>query len=241
MKLTRVILMFFFSLTVVDVKSQNDSLKLTSIIFPSVPSEIIITKNTLIRTNINYTSDTSINYTKYNIYDRYKLRKHLFFATSGYSGHGYEIISFKLKSNQLISVAFTDVLNWGFVHKPERRQIKKNYLNDEKLPYLTLYTHEQVTEFKNYVPIEKATNSEIEKTLDTLIEIKRQYLSKIEQLRTLEKSVVYLYPEFISKALIKNKINPFYNEAFFQLIKKRPNAEGIITKTEKFFNKDTYE
>lgn len=206
---------------------------------PSRLSEIRFSKDTIYRENIEPSNNSTTTLTKYYIYKVFKFKGSHFFLVSPYWGFdkgGYEVISLTKFSKNRYKIACTEQLAMVYSKYPKRRSIIKTYGNSQKLPYISLFTKNEIEEFSQYPSITNVSTKVVEGVLDSLIELKREYILIPEQQRTMERSVLYLYDEFISLALLKNNVNPFYSGSFFQLIQKREDNRVVLEKTKLFFN-----
>jgi hypothetical protein len=242
--LFRYIVIILFSLTGLKksyAQKRNDKTDITfyRISTPSRLSQIRFTKDTIYRDNIEPSNDSITTLTKYYIYKVFKLKRSRFFLVSPYFGmdkEGFEVISLTKFPEKRYKLATTEQTLIVYTKYPKRKSIKKHYGDTHKLPYISLFTKKEVEKFSQFPSITNVSIKIVENVLDSLIEIKREYILAPEQQRTMERSVLYLYDEFISLALIKNNVNPFYSGSFFQLIQKREDNRVILEKSELFFN-----
>lgn len=201
-----------------------------------VKSKITITEDWILRTGISLNVDSFCTCTKYKIYKKYLIGNYKFYVVSSYYGYGYEVISFQKKNKRLNKVAFTEVLAWSSGSPIKRRHIRKQYLNPIILPYAQLFTDEEIKKIDTYSTLQTASTLQILNTLDTLIKLKYDWLNLENQDPNVGKLGVHFFTESISQALIRNQINPFFKENFFEVIKARPDNEKILDKLNKFWS-----
>jgi len=223
--------------------AQKQNNKTTEVLYrissPSKLSEIRFTKDTIYRENIEPANHSTTTITKYCIYKIFKSGRSRFFLVSPYYGtdrEGYEVITLTMFPGNRFKIATTEQLGMGYGKYPSRKRIMNDYGNLHKLPFVSLYSKNEIESFYTFPHIADVSNHVIEDVLDSLIKIKQEYITIPDQEKALRRSVFYLYEEFISLALLKNKVSPFYGAgSFFQIIQKRNNNSVIIEKINKFF------
>jgi hypothetical protein len=199
-------------------------------------AEISISQDSIIRKGVNFSNDSFCDCTKYKIYKVYDQANFRFFVTTPYHGQGgYEVISFQKNNNTIRKVAFTEVLGWGFHKFPKKRWVRKQYINSDILPYSQLFSASEIEKFESYPRLQNASTSQILNALDTLIQLRKNWAEMERKKPEVGKLGAHFYEEYISQALIKNKINPFFDDNFFEALKKRPDYEKLIEKVNFFW------
>lgn len=232
----------FLVLTIVILKStfsQNKTNTETYYTFSRFgkKSEIQITKDSIIRKGIILSNDSECICTRYKIYESYSIKSYKFFVVSSYYNdeNSYEIISFQKKQHLLFKVAFTEVLAWNYNTFPQKKTIRKKYLDQTILPYSQLFTATEIAKIESYILLQNASTAQILNTLDTLIHFKKKWIEWENKNSDVGKLGIHFYTEYISQALISNQINPFFDANFFEALKKRADYDKIVEKVNIFW------
>jgi hypothetical protein len=218
-------------------QKQNKSETYYSFMAFGKKSEISILQDSIIRKGVNFSNDSFCNCTTYKIYKVYDLKNFRFFVTSPYHGQGgYEVISFQKINNTISKVAFTEVLGWESYKLPKKRGVRKQYLDSDILPYSQLFAASEIGRFESYTHLQYASTFQILNALDTLIQLKKNWAQMEREKPNAGKLGTHFYSEYISQALIRNQINPFFDDNFFEALKKRPDYEKLIEKINLFWS-----